>query len=357
MPVLVRRRRRLNGDNGFVRVFLLLLAFLLPLRVAPAPAPAPARTPSPAPTPTPSTAPQISISNQPDLWLQTGWDSAAYWMFDGVWGAGNLTRGTYTDLNGSQYEQQVGVSPQAGPNGEGAARVAWKWPTGTTEVKSYPALLAGNKPGYYSNWINPGGFKVRLLNGKDSQVNPSGKTPGSFFPLQLPIASLKTSFAYKHNVVPSGRGHLTYDIWLQGTPDQVAGFRAPPITHEIMIPLTNWGGYGAHKQPGGRNPRWYDHDVTIDGRLFHVYVAKGADGGVRADFSMGWKFIVFVPAQLPVPAGTLDLAKFINYVATRKDAFGTPWATGREYAVSVELGVEPQDGIGDMTLFNFRVWK
>ena len=91
---------RFNGDNGFVRVFLLLLAFLLPLRVAPGPAPAPARPASPAPTPAPSTAPQISISNQPDLWLQTGWDSAAYWMHDDVWGAGNLTRGTYTGLNG-----------------------------------------------------------------------------------------------------------------------------------------------------------------------------------------------------------------------------------------------------------------
>ena len=75
------------------------------------------------------------------------------------------------------------------------------------------------------------------------------------------------------------------------------------------------------------------------------------------DFYLGWKFIVFQPDQLPVAAGTLDLAKFINYVATRKDAFGTPWATGHEYAVSVELGVETVDGIGDMTLSNYRVWK
>ena len=112
-------------------------------------------------------------------------------MHDDRWGAGNLTRGTYTGLNGSQYEQQVGVSTQMGPNGEVAARMAWKWPTGTTEVKSYPSLLVGNKPGYYNNSNNPGGFKVRQLDGTDSQVTPSGKTPGSFFPLQLPIASLK----------------------------------------------------------------------------------------------------------------------------------------------------------------------
>ena len=72
--------------------------------------------------------------------------------------------------------------------------------------------------------------------------------------------------------------------------------------------------------------------------------------------SGGWKFVVFQPDQ-PIEAGTLDLAKFINYVATRKDELGTPWATGREYAVSVELGVEPVDGTGDLTLYNYRVWK
>ena len=36
---------------------------------------------------------------------------------------------------------------------------------------------------------------------------------------------------------------------------------------------------------------------------------------------------------------------------------GTPWAKGNEYVVSVELGVEPQDGTGDITMFNYRVWK
>ena len=219
-------------------------------------------------------------------------------------------------------------------------------PPATTEVKSYPSLLVGNKPGYFNTSNTPGGHPVRQLDGTNSQVTPSGKTPGSIFPLQLPIASLKSSFAYKHNATPTGQGHLSYDIWLQETPEQVNGMAASPITHEIMIPLTNWGNYGSHII--GRNPGWYDHDVTIDGKLFHVYVAKGADGGVREDFFGGWKFIVFQPDQ-PIEAGTLDLAKFINYVATRKDRIGHPWATGREHAVSVELGVEPVDGIGDLT--------
>ena len=49
-----------------------------------------------------------------------------------------------------------------------------------------------------------------------------------------------------------------------------------------MIPLDYWGNYGAH--PGNRNPQWYDHDATINGKLYHVYATKGPDGGLRNDF-------------------------------------------------------------------------
>ena len=69
----------------------------------------------------------------------------------------------YTGLVGAQYEQKTGVSKTFGPNGEVAGRMTWKWPTGTTEVKSYPSLLVGNKPGYANSWIVPGGHGVRLL--------------------------------------------------------------------------------------------------------------------------------------------------------------------------------------------------
>ena len=53
----------------------------------------------------------------------------------------------------------------------------------------------------------------------------------------------------------------------------------------------------------------------------------------------------------------LDLAKFINYTATRRDVYGTPWANGNEWAVGVELGVEPQEGVGDIQVTNYRVWR
>ncbi|MBW7926326.1 MAG: hypothetical protein H3C59_16585, partial [Burkholderiaceae bacterium] len=285
--------------------------------------------------------------------LQVGRDNDAYWVEDGVWGPWGLTRGTFTGIGGMTYEQYTGVSPKVGANGEVAFRLAWKWPSCCSEIKSFPAVISGRKPGYYNTWTKPGGHDVRLLDGSYSQTYPSGATPGTFFPLQLPIASLKTTANYRHLSTPTGRGHLAYDIFLQGSPTQVNGFGID-VTHEIIIPLDYWGGYGEH---GTRNPGWYDHDVTIDGRLFHVYAGKDSDGALRATWGGGWKFIVFEPSK-PIPPGTqLDLAKFINYTTTRRDVFGTPWANGNEYAVSVELGVEPQEGVGDIQVSNYRVWR
>ena len=82
------------------------------------------------------------------------------------------------------------------------------------------------------------------------------------------------------------------------------------------------------------------------------YVSKGADGGVREDFFLGWKFIVFQPDQ-PIAAGTLDLAA-VHQPRRHPQGHidGTLWATGREYMVSAELGIEPVDGTGDLTLYN-----
>jgi len=312
--------------------------------VAPAPAPAPAAVVDAGPIP---------IAAWPTTVLQTGRDNDAYWVGDGVWGAFGLTRGSYAGTGGTTYEQYTGVSRNIGPNGEVAFRMAWKWPSCCNEIKSFPSIISGRKPGWFNTSNKPNGLDVQLPGGGFSQTAPSGATPGTFFPLQLPIASLNTSFTDQHVVTPNGKGQLAYDMFLQNTPTQDSGF-GPNITHEVIIPVDYWGGYGAH--PTGRNPVWYDHDVTIDGLLFHVYAAKDPNGALRASFGAGWKFIIFEPDH-PIAGATLDLAKFINYVTTRKDVFGTPWANGNEYLVSVELGVEAQLGEGDIQVSSYRVWR
>lgn len=284
----------------------------------------------------------IAVYDLPTTFLQTatGPDGEAYWINDGVWGAGpTLSRGTYTGLTGTQYEQYIGVSPDLGPNGEVACRLVWKWPYGTTEVKSYPGIIYGNKPGFANSWTTPGGNQILLPDGTYSTVYPSGPTPGSLMPRQLPLAPWYSTFNYTHLTPPTGKGHLAYDIWLQNTSTQYQGFGAG-ITHEIMIPVNNWGGYGDWNL---RNPSWNTGlTVTMQGILFHVFYAP--------DFNGVWKFIVFQPDDFAdiTPGMTLNLAPFVNYVAAQG------WATGNEWMVEPEFGVEPEYGTGDLVIHGYR---
>lgn len=323
--------------------------------VSPTPAPtpvvtpAPTASPTPSPTPAPTPSPAPIVMSDADVFFQMG----DYWINNGVWGAGNLGPGPYTDINGATYEQTTGVRQGVGPNGEVSWATAWKWPTGVTEVKSYPSVLMGAKPGFANSWICPGGKNIILPDGSISQTFPSGATPNTWMPVQLPVPkTLSSTFDYRHVEAPTGRGHLTYDMWLQDVPEQNHGF-GPNISHEIMIPLNFWGGYGQYPH---RNPSWYDHDVTIDGRLFHVYCNKGEDGSLKPGVAFAWKWICFEPEAFIEP-GTLNLASFINYLATRKDALGNLWARGNEYLVSVELGVEPVDGTGHLEISNYKITK
>jgi hypothetical protein len=78
---------------------------------------------------------------------------------------------------------------------------------------------------------------------------------------------------------------------------------------------------------------------------------------VQSSWGSGWKFIVFEPDR-PIPPGTtLDLAKFVNYVSSQRDAFGRPWANGNEFLTSVELGIEAAEGVGDIQVNNYRVYR
>lgn len=281
--------------------------------------------------------------------LQVG-ASPAYWIQDGVWNAAGLTRGTYAGLDGTQYETSYSRSTAPGPKGEIGWRSGWKFPRGTTEVKAFLSAIFGSKPGYANTWVTPGGHKVQLPDNTYSAKRPSGETPGSFLPIAPPASAPGTwpdifaSFAYAHLVTPTGRGQLTFDIWLQDTPVQANGFGAPPITHEIMIPVDWWGGYGA---PDDRNPNWHSHDAVIDGRLWHVFFVR--------TFAGGWSFVVFQP-DAPLGAATLNLGSFLEHLSTRTDAAGQPWTKGNEHLVSIELGVEPVEGVGEVSVSNYRIW-
>jgi hypothetical protein len=266
-----------------------------------------------------------------------------------MWGTAGMSRGTYTGVNGNKFESSFGRGATVGPNGEISWRVAWKVPKGSTEVKGYHALLYGAKPGYQSDWNNPGGFEITLPDGKASTKAPSGATPNSILPMQANgrLPPINCSFDYRYpNGRPQGLGQLTFDIWLQDSPKQIHGFKCPPITHEIMVILDCWGDYGAH--PGHRNPGWFNHDVTLDGRLWHVYFVR--------PFAGGWAFVCFVPTGRVAP-GTINLSTLLNYMTTRNAPDGRPFSNGTEHLVDIELGVESVEGIGDVQIDNYRIWK
>lgn len=316
-------------------------------------------------------------SAQPDL-LQVGRPGHAYWIADGVWGAKGMTRGTFTTTDGTTYETAYSASGTLGPNGEVGWRSAWKFPDTPPpcgpksdcyqEIKSYPAAVFGAKPGWANPANMPGGFKVRLWPGTAHSYARTS-TPGSFLPMQAngTLPPIHSSFSYRHLVSPEGgKGQLTYDLWLQKTARQCHGFNnCGEITHEIMIPVAYWGGYG---KCGSRNPSWEVKDgkgrhkvVTLDGRDWCLYKVRHMGGTwdpAKQARTGGWTLVVFEPMK-PLPPDTvhrLNLAGFVNHLARESDDEG-PWASGTEHLVSVEFGAEVQLGVGDIAITNYRVWK
>lgn len=297
------------------------------------------------------TAGDISMGLHVNQLIHAGNWEDAYWIEANPWGSAGLTPGSYSSVSGSTYELTTGTTRIIGTSGEVAARLKWKYPVGSaaaSEIKAYPSIIKGAKPGYFNTGPTPAGEAIILTDATTATSAPCGMTPGSFFPLAMPVTSLMAQVKYSHIAAPTGEGQLTFDIWLQNSPTQINGFSAPPITYEIMIPLNYWGGYGAYPT---RNPSWYNHDATIDGRLWHVYWAPNFNGS--------WKFIVFEPDSASIAPATVNLQAFINYGTTRSDSSQPSglWIAPSQYCVSVELGVEPKNGTGDILINNYRVYR
>jgi hypothetical protein len=364
----------------------------------------PAPTQAPPPTPAAGTVPDIP---NPVRHVYDFLEVGKYWVFDNRWGSSGIQEGTAAH----QYTQAIERSLTVSPEGAVAARIVWKWPqfdqSGAAidhnpsygEVKGYPCLIYGPPPGHYNaGQYSAGEFAVRAPDGKTvptapanapgstaSQWQPQGgsvitRTPANgppkgLLPLRvgMPSGALVANLKWAKNKVPTGRGHLAWDIWLQETPDQGQGFVNASLTHEIMIPIGNWGDYGRH--PNGRNPGWYSHDVTIDGVIYHVYFAGSSGkqctytfGGLSGRFTneetgqprTGWKFIVFQHDGANHPTDDqgnirLDLPKFFDHMATHKDSRGITLARGTEYCTNAQCGVEMVWGAGDITVYDFNI--
>jgi cellulose 1,4-beta-cellobiosidase len=220
-------------------------------------------------------------------------DVAGYQAQNNTWGKGDLTG----------WSQCIGL--QAAEDGSIMARWTWDWLNSGGNVKAYPEISFGQKPG--------------------------GPSTSPDLPLKVnQVGSAKVTYdVYSAN--DSG-GNLAFDIWLTDT-DNPDTFDSPPITHEIMVWLDSFGGLG----PGGK----FKERATIGGVEYNVFVAY--------NWGSGWTYVAFDRVKHQLGSGTLEMADFLEYM------MANDLATGEEYMASIEFGNEVTHGTGETILNQYFI--
>ena len=240
---------------------------------------------------------QFAMNCQDGAWLTSG----SYAVENNQWGKGGVT---------GSYSQCVGIGPVAA-DGSVPARWTWTWPSGPNEIKAYPGVVFGQKPGYAS-------------------------TSNSNLPRRLDQLSHATS-SWSTRGTHTGTGQLTFDLWLTSDPFRYPRFLDTPITHEIMIAVEPYDGYGLN-----RNPAWFVEEIVINGVRYRTYKADNFGPPERK-----WRFLVF-QMLTPMVSGSLDLRPLFDYLKARG------FIQGNEYLSSIEFGSEIVEGSGDVTVDSFK---
>ena len=220
-------------------------------------------------------------------------DTGDYQAQNNTWGKGTL----------SGWSQCIGLG--IGTDGTLMGRWTWDWLNSGSNVKAYPEIVFGQKPG--------------------------GSTTSASLPIKISSVGVAT-VSYDVSSTYTGSGNVALDIWITDTQDPTT-WGVPPITHEIMIWLDAYGGM----QPGGNRIE----QVNIDGSLYDVYVGD--------NFDQGWRYIAFARVTPQLGAGTLDLVSFLAYIRENN------LATGEEYLASIEFGNEVISGAGETIVHKYVV--
>ncbi|WP_309895944.1 GH12 family glycosyl hydrolase domain-containing protein [Archangium sp.] len=231
-----------------------------------------------------------------DAWLTAG----SYAVQNNQWGRGPIT----------DYSQCVGMGGVAA-DGSVSARWTWRWPAEPGEVKGYPAIVFGQKPGY--------------------PVTPNTNLPRQVNAITQLTSSWSTRSTY------TGKGQLAFDLWLTRDANRYPSFPQTPITHEIMVALEPYGGYAQD------NPAWFVEELTLGGIRYRVYKADDFPPGG----SQRWRFLVF-RMMTPMTQGTLEFKPLFDYLKSKG------FIRGDEYLTSLELGTEPVEGTGEVTVDSFK---
>lgn len=229
--------------------------------------------------------------------------NGSYFVQNNMWGITGLPSG---------YSQQAGIGAITATGGV-QARWKYNFPTdGPNEVKAYPAVGFGQKPGQTS-------------------------TPNSGLPRQISAINSAIS-SWDVQSMYTGRGHLSYDLWLTRDGNRYPCFPCTPITHEIMLAVDNYNDYATS------NPGWYFSSTVIDGVTYRVWKADNFGGG-----GIQWRFIVLQMVNpIHVQKGSVDFKKVFNYLQS------VGLITGQEYLASIEFGNEMVYGTGDVFVKDFK---
>jgi hypothetical protein len=252
---------------------------------------------APASAPTPSAAP-VAASAAADLPLNCDdsvtLPSGSYLMENNSWGKKGVVG----------WSQCVGVGPSA--KGGVAARWTWDWRYEGDQVKAYPEIIYGHKPGY-----------------------PKSSTPN----LPKRLRELQSvTVEYDVAVEREGAGNMAIDMWLTNAPNPTM-FAAPPITHEVMIWLEAYGPMYAGGQQVDK--------VRINGTMYRVFVGE--------KFGLGWRYVAFAPNSPMQTSGRVDLMPFFEYLKTKN------LMTTEEHLAAVNFGNEIISGAGETRLNHFAV--
>ena len=220
-------------------------------------------------------------------------DNGVYRAENNTWGKGTL----------SGWSQCIGLGNN--PDGTLVGRWTWDWLNSGNNVKAYPEVIFGQKPG--STTTSPD------LPTKISSVD-------------------ELTITYDVTSTYTGSGNIAFDIWLTNTQNPFE-WGVPPITHEIMIWLDRYGSMA----PGGN---WIER-VEMDGTLYSVYTAE--------NWGDGWRYIAFVQVESKLGAGMLRVGSFMSYLQTKS------LVTGEEYMASIEFGNEVATGAGETILNNYAI--
>jgi hypothetical protein len=216
-----------------------------------------------------------------------------------TWGKGTLV-GWSQCLGAVAWPDAPGQPPAV------AARWTWDWKQVGDNVKAFPEIVFGHKPGFAKS-------STRLLPRK--------------------LSTLQT-LKIDHDISTEreGAGNLSIDMWLTADANPTT-FAVPPITHEVMIWLE---AYGPMYQGGELLER-----VRINGTLYRVHVGE--------KFGLGWRYVAFAPNS-PMPmVNQIDLLPFFQYLRSKN------LITTDEHLSAVNLGNEIISGRGDTRVNRYAV--